>query len=1060
MECLRMSLTLRSRTISTVIVVLLLTVAGLHWGPSSARAADAWYVSTSGSDSADCRTAATACATVSGALAKAAAGDTVVIGPGTFAGFVIRRDVTVRGESAEATRVGQVTIWDSAVTAELSAVTVSRPDGTSGGGRGGGIDSMGRLTVRDAVVRGNQVFAGEGYQALGGGVYNGGTMTLSRSTVTGNRAVGNPGEPYSGQGGGIHNAGSLTITASTVDGNVGKLGGGIYNAGTLTVDNSTISGNRALRDGGGLTQSERGTSTLRFVTVAENVGDGDSDGTGDGGGIAALGQTTLVASVLGANDDAGREAPDCSGSVISGGANVVGSGEGCTLAGSGGSDRIGEDPRLGPLAANGGSTLTHALLEGSPAIDLANATACPADDQRGVTRPQGDACDSGAVEFTGNSPVVCPCTLWGEDARPAVLEDADDAAVELGVRFRTEVPGFVTGVRFYKGPGNTGEHTGTLWSSTGERLATGTFADETDSGWQELTFALPVAVEADTTYVASYHTDVGRYAVDEHYFEQEVRRGPLVAPRDGVDGANGVYRYGASAFPDKSHAASNYWVDVRFDRGTELDTWRTIWRPTDVPQVLDDGGEGPVELGVRFRTDAEGWVSGVRFYKGPGDTGAHTGSLWSSEGKRLATGSFRDETASGWQEMSFATPVPVEKGATYTASYHTDVGRYAVTETYFEDDATRSGPLEALQSSAESGNGVYAYGPSAFPTRSHRSSNYWVDVRFRSVTAGLARDLGTLGGESSEAYAVNTGGVIVGTSTTVQGQALRGRGARAFVWRDGRMTALQPLAAGPDAFSTASDVNDRAEVVGDSRTPAGHRHAVLWWRGAIRDLGALGGEYSTAAAVNNRGDVAGTSTTRNGQLRAFLWRKGRMTDLGTLGGPASAATGVNERGDVSGYAQLPNQQTHAVVWRNGKVIDLGGLPGGSPSVGTGVLSQATDVGARRDVVGWGFTAGGSAAAVWRDGKATGLPPLRDGQSWAARVNADGLVVGSGRQAADTHAVAWWDGAVVDLGSRTAGASSALGVSDSAVVVGRTVDARGHTRATAWVTAGLVPTRYR
>ena len=87
------------------------------------------------------------------------------------------------------------------------------------------------------------------------------------------------------------------------------------------------------------------------------------------------------------------------------------------------------------------------------------------------------------------------------------------------MKFRADVGGSVTGVRFYKGAGNTGVHTGSLWTSNGILLATGTFASETASGWQTLMFTTPVYIYANTTYVVSYHTNTGHYGQDADYFQ-------------------------------------------------------------------------------------------------------------------------------------------------------------------------------------------------------------------------------------------------------------------------------------------------------------------------------------------------------------------------------------------------------------------------------------------------------------------------------------------------------------------------------------------------------------
>jgi hypothetical protein len=149
-------------------------------------------------------------------------------------------------------------------------------------------------------------------------------------------------------------------------------------------------------------------------------------------------------------------------------------------------------------------------------------------------------------------------SIWPDTAVPATVTDTDAQAVELGVKFRSDVAGFITALRFYKGPSNTGTHTGSVWTSSGTLLERVTFTNETASGWQQVNFATPVAVTAGTTYVASYHTNVGQYAVDKNYFAAAYVSGPLQVPANG-----GVYAYGAAGtFPRSSYQGSNYWVDV------------------------------------------------------------------------------------------------------------------------------------------------------------------------------------------------------------------------------------------------------------------------------------------------------------------------------------------------------------------------------------------------------------------------------------------------------------------------------------------------------------------
>ena len=147
------------------------------------------------------------------------------------------------------------------------------------------------------------------------------------------------------------------------------------------------------------------------------------------------------------------------------------------------------------------------------------------------------------------------------------------SAVELGVKFRSDVPGQVVGVRYFKTSGNTGAHTGTLWSATGQPLATVTFAAESATGWQEAAFSSPVTVQPGTTYIASYHTNTGNYATGTSFASAGVDTPPLHALRDGVDGLNGVYAYGTGGvFPTNSWQSANYLVDVLFTSTAPQDT--------------------------------------------------------------------------------------------------------------------------------------------------------------------------------------------------------------------------------------------------------------------------------------------------------------------------------------------------------------------------------------------------------------------------------------------------------------------------------------------------------
>ena len=157
-------------------------------------------------------------------------------------------------------------------------------------------------------------------------------------------------------------------------------------------------------------------------------------------------------------------------------------------------------------------------------------------------------------------------TIWPSTAVPGVVDGGADSSVELGVKFRSDVAGTVTGIRFYKASTNTGTHVGSLWSSTGTQLATVTFTNETASGWQQANFSTPVAIAANTVYVVSYHANNGHYGADQGYFATTgVDNPPLHALANGVSGGNGVYAYGTSSvFPNQTWNTANYWVDVVF----------------------------------------------------------------------------------------------------------------------------------------------------------------------------------------------------------------------------------------------------------------------------------------------------------------------------------------------------------------------------------------------------------------------------------------------------------------------------------------------------------------
>jgi hypothetical protein len=727
-------------------------------------------------------------------------------------------------------------------------------------------------------------------------------------------------------------------------------------------------------------------------------------------------------------------------------------------------------------------------------------------------------------------------SIWAATTVPDTVDHGADSSVELGVRFTSDIDGYVTSIRFYKASTNTGTHTGNLWSSAGEPLATAIFSDETASGWQQVSFASPVLITAGTVYVASYHTDVGHYSYSRSYFSTEgVDNPPLHALSDS-SGSNGVYAYGsASSFPASSYQATNYWVDVVFtpmaptaslssisvtpavqtiapgatqqytatgnySDGTTQDitsqvtwsssstsvatinsaglatavssgtttikatqgsitsssatltvqvtktlnsiavtpaaqtiapgatqqytatgnysdgttqnitsqvtwsssstsvatinsaglatavsagtttikatqgsitsssatltvqvtktlnsiavtpaaqtiapgatqqytatgnysdgttqnitsqvTWSSsstsvatinsaglatainagsteitatqgsvtslpatlttatgqagysIWTGTTVPATLDAGADSAVELGVRFISDSAGYITGIRFHKATTNTGTHRGNLWSSAGALLATAVFSGETASGWQQVSFSSPVAIIAGTVYVASYHTNVGHYSQNRNYFATAGADNSPLHALSNIA-GGNGVYAYGSaSSFPAGSYMATNYWVDVVFTpmapapslsSITVTPATQTIATGatlqyaamGNYSDGTTQNITSSVAWSSATTSVAAINSAGlATAVAAGSTSITAALGSVMSPFATLTVQALKTLSSI---TVTPATQTIAT----GATLQYAAMG-NYSDGTTQNITSSVAWSSAT-------------------------------------------------------------------------------------------------------------------------------------------------------------------------------------------------------
>jgi fibronectin-binding autotransporter adhesin len=255
-------------------------------------------------------------------------------------------------------------------------------------------DTLGKMTLTGGSIAGN-------ISINGGGLLDFGVLSVTQVSFISNTAS-------AGGALDIYLNGKVILDASTIFSNTASNGGGIYSQGQLTATNSTISANSALGWGGGVA-AITGSLRLSNVTIVHNLADSDHNGSGDGGGLDQIGSIYLANTILADNEDWGGQAPDCYGAISSLGYNLILTTTGCTINGTLTGIITNSEPLIGSLQNNGGSTWTHALLTGSPAIDAGDPAGCKdtngnliSIDQRGQLRPSGAGCDLGAYEFQFN----------------------------------------------------------------------------------------------------------------------------------------------------------------------------------------------------------------------------------------------------------------------------------------------------------------------------------------------------------------------------------------------------------------------------------------------------------------------------------------------------------------------------------------------------------------------------------------------------------------------------------------------------------------------------------
>jgi Zn-dependent metalloprotease len=335
-----------------------------------------WTVAPTGSDTNDCLTPATPCATINGAIGKASDGDTIYVSVGVF-----------QGEAANVKVTKRLTIlggWDSSFMHQAGFSILD----------GHGTASHLIQFTKDSVVE--RLILRNGGEPLS--IECSSQVTLRQSSIT-------------GMSGSIVNCGILSFVNSTISNNRGGWGA-ILNHGTLTIQNSTIVNN---------------------ATTGSQLNAGGINNSG--------GSVTIQNSILYGNLGPIRNPRDCDGLITSAGHNMIGTTINCKLEVQA-SDQVGIDPKLGPLLSNG----YHPLFSDSPAINA--AASCSAVDQRGIARPQGDACDIGAYEYMdpgalarleivgGNDQRAAPRLAFAKPFQVAALDGNDNLIPGISVIFQ------------------------------------------------------------------------------------------------------------------------------------------------------------------------------------------------------------------------------------------------------------------------------------------------------------------------------------------------------------------------------------------------------------------------------------------------------------------------------------------------------------------------------------------------------------------------------------------------------------------------------------------------
>ena len=926
-----------------------------------------YYVATSGSD-ANPGDGATPFATLQHAADLVQAGDTVVVRAGSYAGFIMGWDVPTAGTSS-----APITFEADPNAPAGSVVINARNSKTASGidlepgcdwitvagfsiqGAGGigtypnhgsgikvtgdhdsvlnntvtGIDyGFGILTdgANNVLLRGNTVSGtgNHGNADYGHGIYLSGTTTgavVEDNVLHDNAYIGLHinGDPSTTGGSGLVSGALIARNLIYSNGQNGINADGIQSS---TIENNVIYG----YDGFGIALYQidaSGPSSNNVIVnntiVSTNSGAGAAVRILDGG----TGNALLNNVLLGGSGIAYRISSD-SLSGLTSDYNVTGGtyqseDTSATQSLASWQTQTGQDAHsftasASALFADAAGNDYH-LSATSPAIGAASATDAPATDLDGNARPQGNRYDIGAYQYVGTpAPSAASFTVSAPSAATA------------GTSFQVTVSALDSSNNMVTGYRGTVHFT----SSDGQAVLPADYAfTSADAGKHTFTVTLETASSQTVTVSDTAHgSATGNTSI-------------LVSPVVSA----------AQVLPTAGSTVS-------------------IWDSTATPAREEVNDPNAVELGIKFRSDVAGYVTGVRFYKGQDNTGPHLGNVWTADGQLLATAEFTAETAGGWQQVTFSSPVAINPNTTYIASYHTDVGYYSATNAYFASSGAGSGSVHALADGTDGADGLYEYGGSAFPTSSYQSTNYWVDVLFTPQT-------GTAPKVVSETPYPETAAVATSTTVSATFNESVQPGSLGFVLRDSSNRVVAATLSYDDSTHTAT------------LTPV-----------AALANGAVYTATVTAAQDPSGGTLAAPVSWSFTTATVTSWQQSTAADFGTgtrsgttVADPADGGLQFRPTLDDQFAGSSLGSSWTTTAWTSGGAATVAG---GSVSLaGAGILSTQAAAGAAAE----GLIAFG-AAPYQHFGLATGLDSAQ-GNYWAlfstfgtsdtlyARVNVNG-----------------------------------------------------------------------